>query len=414
VPLPRDRNGLPLVEVDEATKTKIINLINPDDLDPRDPAYPVVRYVEQLRGEVQEKISAAELAEQEATAAEAVVRRLQFDATVAGVRADVAQRFLNRWAAGMYRDESAAGQIVEIIDRGLDDPAQMLQDHARLRQAAVTRDRQLDDARDLVARAEDSRRAATEQASVARAAAEQALTARGEAEAKLAHMNQVLDVLLGQTVSSQLVIGPDGCPTEVPSNGLRQGAATVGVGALCAQSILEAPTPEAALAIKYAFRAIGAPYACEGIGRWEPFKYDCSSLITRAYSEGAGLATTLPGWIPSTRDLIPWDGKQLAPWAIEVLPADARPGDIVLYETGAGATRHAVILLAGGFMLHTGTCGDVANVAKFWGFQDGKGYKYLISRRVDPQLARRDGTALFPIDDPLAVWQGDSGSLGDG
>ncbi len=178
----------------------------------------------------------------------------------------------------------------------------------------------------------------------------------------------------------QQFIGPDGCPLATPDGTLRDGSASIGAGRLCADSVTWATTPQAALAIKAAFGMLGAPYACGGVGRSDPYRFDCSSLVSRAYAVGAGLPTSGAAWAPSTRDMVPWDGVRLASWASYVSPMDARPGDLVLYDTGGSTYRHVVMLLADGYMLHTNHCGDVAHVAKFRGFDVDRGF--LVVRRV--------------------------------
>lgn len=172
--------------------------------------------------------------------------------------------------------------------------------------------------------------------------------------------------------------GPEGCPTASPGGTLRSGAESIGAYQLCADSVAQAPTEAAAKAIKWAFSKLGAPYACGGEGRMEAFRFDCSSLVSRAYYEGAGIGTAGDSWAPSTRDMVPWDGAALGRWYSYVAPADARPGDLILYDTGGSTYRHVVMLLADGFMLHTNSCGDVAHVTAFWGFDS----RFLVARRV--------------------------------
>jgi cell wall-associated NlpC family hydrolase len=85
---------------------------------------------------------------------------------------------------------------------------------------------------------------------------------------------------------------------------------------------------------------------------------------------------------------------------------------LVFYDTGHPDSRHVVLLLADGLMLHVAACGDVANVNTFWGHENGTGYDYLGVRRVDVDSAR-----LGALDDiarqdnqgfgPDAPWLGD-------
>jgi hypothetical protein len=127
-----------------------------------------------------------------------------------------------------------------------------------------------------------------------------------------------------------------------------------------------------------------------GAGRLLPFRADCSSFVSRAYHEGAGLGTAGATWAPSTRDMVPWDGVRLDPHYAFVAPAALRPGDLVLYDTcpqGGCPYKHVVMYLGspdGGktqWMAHTNSCGDVAKVARFWGFPT-TGEPFLVARRV--------------------------------
>jgi len=179
---------------------------------------------------------------------------------------------------------------------------------------------------------------------------------------------------LVSVAAPQTVIGKDGCPKDVLVGTV---PLDVSVKKLCEFAVKHAPTPQAAIAIKYALISLGAPYACEGIGRLEPWRYDCSSYVSRAYSEGAGLRTAGDSWAPSTRNMVPWDGVPLDPHYAVIAPTELKPGDLVLYDTcPAGQTcpyRHVVMYLGpmakGGvpMMAHTNGCGLVAHVEAFTG-----------------------------------------------
>ncbi len=196
---------------------------------------------------------------------------------------------------------------------------------------------------------------------------------------------------------SQTAVGTDGCPkADVPGT-LRGGAEAIGARRLCRAAVTGAATPQAALALRWAFAHLGAAYACGGAGRMLPWRMDCSSLVARAYHEGARLAVAGSTWAPSTREMVPWDGAALDPHYALVRPADLRPGDLVLYDTGGATYRHVVLYLGpasrGGpaWMLHTNSCGDVAKVEPFWGFPTTGSHTFLVARRVlhlptDPPL----------------------------
>jgi cell wall-associated NlpC family hydrolase len=176
----------------------------------------------------------------------------------------------------------------------------------------------------------------------------------------------------------QIQIGDDGCPATSLDGVVPDG---LDLDALCVHAIHAAPTEQAARAIQWALSRLGAPYACEGIGRLEPFRFDCSSFVSRAYFEGAGLHTAGDSWAPSTRNMVPWDGLSLDDHYVPIDNDQIRPGDLVLYNTcptdgSACAYRHVVMylghLVRGGpaYMAHTNQCGGVAHVEQFTGLND--------------------------------------------
>ena len=121
-----------------------------------------------------------------------------------------------------------------------------------------------------------------------------------------------------------------------------------------------------------------------------PWRADCSSYVSRAYHEGAGLGTAGDTWAPSTRDMIPWDGAKLDPHYVYVPPTALRPGDLVLYNScpqGGCPYRHVVMYLGspdGGktfYQAHTNSCGDVAHISQFAGFPVTGEY-FEVARRV--------------------------------
>lgn len=168
------------------------------------------------------------------------------------------------------------------------------------------------------------------------------------------------------------------CPSAVPAGTLRAGAEQIGALELCSRSVAAAPSPAAAAAIAWAFTKLGAPYACGGAGRMGEFQFDCSSLVSRAYYEGAGVSAAGGAWAPTTRQMVPWGGSSLASWLTPIDFSQAQPGDLLVYDTGAVTSRHVVMVLADGYMLHTNACGDVAHVTASWAQRPG----YLGARRV--------------------------------
>jgi len=181
----------------------------------------------------------------------------------------------------------------------------------------------------------------------------------------------------------QTKIGPDGCPVEAPPNSLRGGSLEIGITELCQRSIAEAPSSQAALAIKTAFSRLGAPYACEGVGRLGAWRFDCSSLVSRSYADSSGIPVARIGWAPSTRDMIPWDGVALDPHYVRIEEKEIRPGDLLLYRsctTPPCSYQHVVMALVDGYILHTNDCGDIAHITKGRGY--GPGSNFIVARRV--------------------------------
>ena len=400
----------------EEILTQVIEVRNPAELDPKDPAYPVMLRLYELRAEAQESVEVAEAAEAQAEQAERRAEQAAFDATVAGARAEHAQGVLNRWAAALWRGEAGENDAVSVINVSLANPALAVDVRAWLDVVSQTKSIDVASAGELEARATAELQTAAAASANAERLREEAEIERESTRKKLADAERTVEQLLGQTVSRQILIGGDGCPVEVPAGVLRGSARQLDVEDICKRSVEQAATAEAALAIKYAFRALGAPYACDGVGRWQPFLYDCSSLVMRAYASGAGLATVVPGFLPNTRDLIPWDGHPLVPWVEEVTLEDRRPGDLVFYDTFREDSRHVVMLLVDNLMLHTAKCGDVAHITDLWGTEPTDKYVYLITRRVVPDLARHQGNVFLDpetvldegvVDPGTGNWQGD-------
>ncbi len=259
----------------------------------------------------------------------------------------------------------------------------------------------------VFAQAQDSAVAAQSAAAATDIRAQEARTAADGAAATLAKAKKKLaadQAELARLVSvaqPQTVVGPNGCPTSVLAGTVPDG---VSIKKLCEAAVRNASTPQAAFAIKWALVRLGAPYACEGIGRLAAWRYDCSSYVSRAYAEGAGLGTAGDGWAPSTRNMVPWDGASLDPHYAVIPPSEIRPGDLVLYDTcPAGQTcsyRHVVMYLGpqekGGvpMMAHTNACGSVAHVEAFTGTDVAN---FLGVRRVVPlsgEKVKADAGAL--------------------
>ena len=192
------------------------------------------------------------------------------------------------------------------------------------------------------------------------------------------------------TASAGTEVGPDGCATSVPAGTVPEG---VDIQYLCRTAVNDAATPQAQLAVQWALIHLGAPYACEGVGRLNDWVFDCSSYVSRAYAEGAGLDTAGADWAPTTRNMLPWGGASLDAHYEVIEPQDLAPGDLVLYDTctaeekdeGECNYRHVVMYLGeqapgtGPLMAHTNACGEVSRVVPFTGTDASN---FLGARRV--------------------------------
>ena len=217
-------------------------------------------------------------------------------------------------------------------------------------------------------------------------------SALAKTRSRLTRDRRELDALIA-SAAPQTIVGASGCPKAVLDGTVPAG---VDVRDLCRRAVKGAATPQAAFAIKWALVRLGAPYACDGVGRLAPWRYDCSSYVSRAYAEGAGLQTATEGWAPSTRTMIPWDGAALDPHYARIAPERLKPGDLVLYDTCPDGEvcdyQHVVMYLGpatpGGvpLMAHTSTCGGVAHVKQFTGTDAPN---FLGVRRVIPAEGER-------------------------
>ncbi|MEI6374152.1 MAG: NlpC/P60 family protein [Actinomycetes bacterium] len=342
------------------------------------------------RAEVRKRVALAGQQRKEADAALAEANR---DASQAAKSAALAEQQaadardrLTLWASYLYRVNGGDGLLAAIFNDKNADPLEFIRGASDANAFSDSFVADVQNAHDaaLAATAASSRASEARERAINRAAA---VEGARKALVDLLAWIQPPPTLTAPTATEYGKSGPqtmiDGrsCPTTAPSNTLRDGSDSLGASKLCQDAVAQAATPQAALAIQAAFQMLGAPYACGGIGRQDPFRFDCSSLVSRAYYLGAGIDTAGKDWAPSTRDMVPWDGVSLAWWASYVDPQFLRPGDIVLYDTGGAAYRHVVMYIGNGYMLHTNACGDVAHVSSFWG--TGNGHSgFLVVRRV--------------------------------
>ena len=154
-----------------------------------------------------------------------------------------------------------------------------------------------------------------------------------------------------------------GCPTTAPSGTLRDGAAALGIGRICADSVAAASSPEAARAIKYTLRNLGAPYS--QANRMQSGYYDCSSYVMRAY-QAAGANVLQGGWAPNTYAI------ENISWGRHIPFASRKPGDLVYPFQG-----HIAMSLAHGLKVHTNRPGDVSHVNSMYS-------SAYLTVRVDP------------------------------
>lgn len=165
--------------------------------------------------------------------------------------------------------------------------------------------------------------------------------------------------------SSQTSVDAAGCPTSAPSGTLRGKASKIGINKICADSVAAAPTPEAARAIKFALRNLGAPYSQPK--RMQNGYYDCSSFVMRSYN-AAGLKVLEGGWAPNTYAI------QNKRWAKRISFSSRKPGDLTYPFQG-----HIAMTLAHGLKVHTNRPGDVSHV-------NGDYSSAVLTIRVVPSL----------------------------
>ena len=301
----------------------------------------------------------------------------------------VTKRKVDNVASKIYQQgDGGLGALATVLTGGPDSFIQRLNQVQMDRTAANRAVHNAQQARAAAALAEVKDASLTTRFTAARAAEINAMSTLKVLVQRLALITTQMSTL--DISTPQRSVGADGCPTDNVPNTLRGGAELFGAAKLCQVAVSQAATPQAALAIKWAFLHLGAAYACGGAGRMQPFRMDCSSFVSRAYAEGAGLNTAGATWAPSTRNMVPWDGVGLDPHYAYIAPADLRAGDLVLYDScpqGGCPYKHVVMYLGspdGGktfWMAHTNACGDVAKVVPFYGFPT-TGEPFLVARRV--------------------------------
>jgi cell wall-associated NlpC family hydrolase len=342
-------------------------------------------------------VATAELA---VVAASQVAVRANLHAAIARQQTAVADGDATDVVRELYQQgDSGVANLATVMTLGPDGMLERLYNLRAMRGAATDVVRSAEQSALDLAVAEVARTTAVENLRAAIARRDTASVAARRIEREIVNSRAQL-ARLG-LVAPQVAVGSEGCPTvDVPAT-LRDGSEVIGAAKLCRYAVKRAATPQAALAITWAFQHLGAAYACGGVGRMLPYRADCSSFVSRSYAEGAGLNTAGDTWAPSTRNMVPWDGVALDPHYAYVATKALRPGDLVLYDTcpqGGCPYKHVVMYLGapgGGtpWMLHTNSCGDVAKVEQFWGFPTTGSHTFLVARRVLPVAGEKVRTA---------------------
>lgn len=148
---------------------------------------------------------------------------------------------------------------------------------------------------------------------------------------------------------SQTEVDAEGCPVAPgpKPNAMRYGAEKEDLNDLCRRSVAEARTPEAAMAVKWALQQVGHKMYSQS-KRMDADYADCSSLVSRAYQEGAGLKL-YEGWAPVTGQISSFGAERGWP---QIPMSELQGGDWFMNRPG-----HIVLVLADGYVVHASTWG---------------------------------------------------------
>lgn len=186
----------------------------------------------------------------------------------------------------------------------------------------------------------------------------------------------------GPNATAQVVIGSDGCPQTAPDAGLLDESDKIGIAEICKQAVAQAPTPQAAAAIKWALSHLDIPYACttgkpQGSGQWigasgknygsqgsarvGPEFYDCSSFVSAAYNETSGLGIRAN----TTYNMRKGNSAHYESHALK----ERMAGDLVVENTNGASGGHVVMYLGTihgrEWRVHTNACGSVSKIERF-------------------------------------------------
>lgn len=171
---------------------------------------------------------------------------------------------------------------------------------------------------------------------------------------------------------------PDGGVSQIPGKTLlRDGADAIGYKQLCVNSVAQAPTPEAARAIIFAFRNLGGIY---DTSRRNRERFDCSGYVSKAYEYAGVLMHSRDENMRNyftTHRLLPHSWGTRPAWVVQVDPLVMQPGDLMFPFDG-----HVVMVLSDGYMAHSPGTGDVNHVKKIYST-----FKQV--NRIVPELSPR-------------------------
>jgi cell wall-associated NlpC family hydrolase len=169
---------------------------------------------------------------------------------------------------------------------------------------------------------------------------------------------------------------PDGGVSQIPGKTLlRGGSDALGFKQLCVNSVAQAPTPEAARAIIFAFKNLGGIYDTTRRNRE---RFDCSGYVSKAYEYAGVLMHADDGTNQNyftTHRLLPHSWGTRPDWVMPVDPLVMQPGDLMFPQAG-----HVVMVLSDGYIAHSPGTGDVNHVTKM-------PQTYVQVSRVIPELA---------------------------
>ncbi|MEK9956816.1 MAG: hypothetical protein VW780_08625 [Actinomycetota bacterium] len=339
--------------------------------------------LERLRGELSDATAALELARVELTTAARHQDRADVESVRSGHDLDDAARDL--YMTGSTGVDAA----FQALSGSPEDVLASIDSVRYVTSAGDSETLDFERAAAEAARMQDATAVARAWVEATRAAVESVQESLTTVREQVAADRESLNALIA-TASAGTEVGPDGCATSVPAGTVPD---SVDIQYLCRTAVNDAATPQAQLAVQWALIHLGAPYACEGVGRLNDWVFDCSSYVSRAYGEGAGLDTAGADWAPTTRNMLPWGGASLDAHYEVIDPQDLAPGDLVLYDTctaeekdeGECDYRHVVMYLGeqapgmGPLMAHTNACGEVSRVVPFTGTDVSN---FLGARRV--------------------------------